>query len=77
VNANQVSAWRQLYRQGLLKSANGRVAGLLPVRIVETPAAKEAVRVSRETQRLAQSAVVERRWVVFVFAKRLERGRFI
>ena len=47
VNANQVFAWRRLYRQGLLESAHGGVAGLLPVRVVETPVAKAAARARR------------------------------
>lgn len=42
VNANQVFAWRRLYRQGLLERINGRVAGLLPVHVVETPTANQA-----------------------------------
>jgi transposase len=50
VNANQVFAWRRLYRQGLLENANGKAAGLLAVRVVETPAVKEAAR-STATQR--------------------------
>lgn len=44
VNANQVFAWRRLYRQGLLEAANGKTAGLLAVRVVETPAVKEAAK---------------------------------
>jgi transposase len=44
VNANQVFAWRRLYRQGLLEGANGKAAGLLPVHVVETPAVQQAVR---------------------------------
>jgi transposase len=44
VNANQVFAWRRLYRQGLLEGANGEGAGLLPVHVVETPIAREAAR---------------------------------
>jgi transposase len=40
VNANQVFAWRRLYRQGLLESANK----LLPVHVVETPAVHQASR---------------------------------
>ena len=47
INANQVFAWRRLYRQGLLESTHGGVAGLLPVRVVETPAAKVATRSRR------------------------------
>jgi transposase len=50
VNANQVFAWRRLYRQGLLENANGKAAGLLAVRVVETPTVKEAAR-SAATQR--------------------------
>jgi transposase len=50
VNANQVFAWRRLYRQGLLENANGKAAGLLAVRVVETPAVKQAAR-STPTQR--------------------------
>jgi transposase len=34
VNANQVFAWRRLYRQGLLEGMNGKAAGLLPVHVV-------------------------------------------
>ncbi len=37
VNANQVFAWRQLYRQGLLKEGATTSAPLLPVK-VSTPA---------------------------------------
>jgi transposase len=44
VNANQVFAWRRLYRQGLLARANGKAAGLLPVHVVETAIAREAAR---------------------------------
>jgi transposase len=44
VNANQVFAWRRLYRQGLLEGANGKAAGLLPVHVAETPAVPQAVR---------------------------------
>jgi transposase-like protein len=33
VNANQVFAWRRLYRQGLLERVNGRAARLLPVQV--------------------------------------------
>jgi transposase len=44
VNANQVFAWRRLYRQGLLERTNGEAAGLLPVRVVETPTVREAAR---------------------------------
>jgi transposase len=43
VNANQVFAWRRLYRQGLLERANSQVAGLLPVRVVEAAAVNQAV----------------------------------
>ncbi len=36
VNANQVFAWRRLYRQGLLEGQAQEGAPLLPVRVVET-----------------------------------------
>jgi transposase len=35
INANQVFTWRRLYRQGLLERASGKVAGLLPVHVIE------------------------------------------
>jgi len=44
VNANQVFVWRRQYRQGLLERAASGTAGLLPVRVVETPAVREAAR---------------------------------
>jgi transposase len=50
VNANQVFAWRRLYRQGMLERANGKVAGLLPVHVVETPPVNQAAR-SRSASR--------------------------
>jgi transposase len=51
VNANQVFAWRRMYRQGLLEHANGKAAGvLLPVVVVETPAVHQAAR-SRSASR--------------------------
>jgi transposase len=46
VNANQVFAWRRLYRQGLLESANR----LLPVRVVDTPIAGPAARSTSESR---------------------------
>jgi transposase len=61
VNANQVFAWRRLYRQGLLENANGKAAGLLAVRVVETPpAVKEVARPkSEEAQRTLGMIQVE------------------
>lgn len=50
VNANQVFAWRRLYRQGLLERRNGEAAGLLPVHVVETPAVNQVVQ-SRSASR--------------------------
>jgi len=47
VNANQVFAWRRLYRQGLLEDANR----LLPVRVVDTPTAGQAARSRSESRR--------------------------
>ena len=35
INANQVFTWRRLYRQGLLERASSKVAGLLPVHVIE------------------------------------------
>jgi transposase len=50
VNANQVFAWRRLYRQGLLERTNGKAVGLLPVHVVETSAVNQAAG-SRSAQR--------------------------
>lgn len=50
VNANQVFAWRRLYRQGLLERTNGKAVGLLPVHVVETSAVNKAAG-SRSAQR--------------------------
>jgi len=50
VNANQVFAWRRLYRQGLLENTNGKAAGLLPVHVVETSAVDQ-IAGSRSAQR--------------------------
>ena len=50
VNANQVFAWRRLYRQGLLERTNGKAVGLLPVHVVETSAVSQAAG-SRSAQR--------------------------
>lgn len=47
VNANQVFAWRRLYRQGLLEDANR----LLPVRVVDTPTVGQAARSRSESRR--------------------------
>jgi len=35
INANQAFTWRRLYRQGLLERASGKIAGLLPVHVIE------------------------------------------
>ena len=59
LNANQVFAWRRLYRQGLLEHANRKVAGLLAVRVVETPAVKEARRPSEPNPRTTDVIQVE------------------
>jgi len=50
VNANQVFAWRRLYRQGLLEPKTGESTRLLPVRVVERTTAAAASRGTR-TQR--------------------------
>ena len=47
VNANQVFAWRRLYRQGLLEHRSGESARLLPVRIVERTREAAATRGAR------------------------------
>ena len=49
VNANQVFAWRRLYRQGLLEDKSGERARLLPVRVVERT--REAATRGTRTQR--------------------------
>jgi len=59
VNANQVFAWRRLYRQGLLENPNGRVAGLLPVRVVETSVAKAAARARRTSAHGAPTGMIQ------------------
>ena len=41
VNANQVFAWRRQYQQGLLKSGNRAIPGLLAVRVAEAGADAE------------------------------------
>jgi len=46
VNANQVFAWRRLYRQGTLEGANR----LLPVRVVDTPIARQTARSRSESR---------------------------
>ena len=57
VNANQVFAWRRQYRQGLLESTHGK-AGLLAVRVVETPVVHEAARAkSAASQRAPQGMI--------------------
>ena len=58
VNANQVFAWRRLYRQGLLETANGKT-GLLAVRVVETPAAKEATQPKSESSQRTPSGMIQ------------------
>lgn len=59
VNANQVFAWRQLYREGLLEAANGKAAGLLAVRVVEAPRVKAATRTKSETSRHTPSGLIQ------------------
>jgi transposase len=54
VNANQVFAWRRQYRQGLLEDANGKVAGLLAVRVVETAAARPSAATHRAPSGMIQ-----------------------
>ena len=58
VNANQVFAWRRQYRQGLLEQSNSGTAGLLPVRVVETAAEKDAVRSRNEPRHRAPAGVL-------------------
>jgi transposase len=58
VNANQVFAWRRQYRQGLLEQADGGTAGLLPVRVVETAAVKDAARSRNEPTHRAPSGML-------------------
>jgi hypothetical protein len=53
-----VFAWRRQYRQGLLECTNGEAAGLLPVRVVETPAVREAGRArSQRTPRVPSGMI--------------------
>lgn len=59
LNANQVFTWRRQYRQGLLENANGKAAGLLAVRVVETSAVKEARRGSEPSSPTAGMIQVE------------------
>ena len=59
VNANQVYAWRRLYRQGLLENANGKTGGLLAVRVVEPSAMKEAMRPKREVVQRTPSGMIQ------------------
>ena len=54
VNANQVFAWRRQYRQGLLESTNGEAVGLLPVRVVETGAARSSMPTRRAPSGMIQ-----------------------
>jgi transposase len=58
VNANQVFAWRRLYRQGLLENANSKT-GLLAVHVVETPAVKEATRAKSEPSQRTPSGMIQ------------------
>ena len=58
VNANQVFAWRRLYRQGLLEAANGKT-GLLAVRVVEAPAATGAARTKGESSQRTPSGMMQ------------------
>lgn len=39
INANQVFAWRKLYREGVLGSGSGTSTALLPVQVIESPPA--------------------------------------
>lgn len=57
VNANQVFAWRQRYRQGLLSAARNQAAGLLAVRVTE--AAEEAALPSRSLSATAPSGTIQ------------------
>lgn len=59
LNANQVFTWRRLHRQGLLENANRKAAGLLAVRVVETPPVKEVGRPSQPSPRTAGMIQVE------------------
>jgi len=59
VNANQVFAWRRQCRQGLLEDANGEAAGLLSVRLVETPTLKEAARSRNEPTHRVPSGMIQ------------------
>lgn len=59
VNANQVFAWRRLYRQGLLEHTDGKTAGLLPVRVVETPAVRETARSRSEPTQRTPSGMIQ------------------
>ena len=59
LNANQVFTWRRLHRQGLLENANRKPAGLLAVRVVETPAVREARRQSEVSPHTAGMIQVE------------------
>lgn len=58
VNANQVFAWRRLYRQGLLENATGKT-GLLAVRVVETSGVKEATRARSESSQRTPSGMIQ------------------
>jgi len=58
VNANQVFAWRRLYRQGLLENASDKT-GLLTVRVVEAAAVKEATRAKSEPSQRTSSGMIQ------------------
>jgi len=60
VNANQVFAWRQLYRQGLLKEGTAQPSAPLPPEKVSTPTVLPTERAVRTPLKADERAVRKR-----------------